>query len=651
MKRDNYLLKAISLSVPILAVSATLTYVAYGPILSFPFLFDDIIHLRWLEGRGLLDVWTDATHMQHYRPLVASLWVLSRDVFGAHHAQPLHLLSLLLHLANGYLVGWLAYQMFSDTFAALVATSLFVAFPFSYQVMPSPGSQSKPLSTFLILLACVLYWQGRMEKSPWRTAGALLCALLAPFAYEAAVTSGGFLILIEILLWRQGTIDRFDPRAGLLVLVGVPFIAAWKLVPSSYDPLSFPGWEALWQSSIYFVQGLTWPLALFAKPLMVWTGMSDGTATGLVAYASFAALALWAWRRGHFFRFAAFGAWYALALVVQWVTLSFRYVIDAPRILYTASVGMALLWADGLAWLFHTDPFFGRVLSTSMLTAFAIWGVRFARVRVDLCDGALGALEDAREYALQADAEQELLFVNVPSWLAPAEEAFALGHEGYTLLPPYYGVGLDDYVYVNTGVQRHIRMGAAPEIRQPWRARIGYHEGKQEDEFSDKIRASDRVWVLGYAPHDLTCVYVGGMEKKAPGAEEMAALFGEHIVLHRATLERTKEALIATLYWETRRPLEGSYTVFVHLYNDAGRLIAQADGFPLGGTFPFAAWRRGDAVRDVRYVNVPRGSDLAEGRLGVGLYHVQTGERLPGVDSESQPLDDQTFSLLIDAIQ
>ncbi len=631
---------------PILALSVALTYMAYGQVLFFPFLFDDIIHLRWLEGRGLLDIWSDASRMQHYRPLVVSLWALSRDIFGAHNAQPLHLLSLFLHIANGCLVGWLAKRILEDSFAALAATALFVSFPFSYQVMPSPGSQSKHLSTFLILLACVLYWRGRPRRSAWRVAAGG-CTLLAPFAYQAAVTGGGFLILIECLLRQQGKTERFNPYTGLFVLLGVPFIIAWGLVPSSSDPLSFPGWEALWQSSIYFLQGLTWPLALFAKPLMGWTGLSDGIATALVTYVAFVALGVWAWRRGHLERFTAFSTWYALALLVQWVTLSFRYVIDGPRILYTASVGMALLWADALMWLFHRDLFFGRVLGTSLLMAFTVWGTCFAGERIDLCRGALGALEEAREYALRARAEEELLFVNMPSWLAPAEEAFALGHEGYTLLPPYYGVGLDDYVYVNEGVHRRIRMGSAPEIRQPWKARIGYHGGKEKGELLDKIRASDRVWILGYAPHDLTCVYVGGMEKETPG-DGIAVLFGERIALHRVALQRSGETLTTTLYWEVRQPLEEPYTIFVHLYDKEGGMVAQADGFSLGGTFSPASWERGNVIRDVRHLDAPREDDLAGWRLGVGFYHLQTGERLPGVDPKGVDLYDRTFFLPID---
>ena len=148
----------------VLAVSLALTWIAYGPVLSFPFLFDDLIHLRWLEGRSILEGWANARGLQHYRPLTFSLWVASGKLFGPHNPWPLHLLSLLLHAGNASLAGWLAYRVVpraeerAAAAGAASAAALFAAFPLSYQAIPSPGSQSKPLSTFLILLACLLYW-------------------------------------------------------------------------------------------------------------------------------------------------------------------------------------------------------------------------------------------------------------------------------------------------------------------------------------------------------------------------------------------------------------------------------------------------------------------------------------------------------------
>jgi len=309
-------------------VSGLLTWIAYGAVLRFPFMFDDLIHLRWLQGRSALGVWGDIKGMQHYRPLVLSIWALSMELFGPHNAWPLHLLTLLLHVGNACLVGWLAYQVSSQKAVAIAACALFATFPFSYQVMPSPGSQSKPLSTLLILVACWLYWKGRRDGRRILLGVSIPVAFLAPFAYEAAVTVGGFMLLTEFLLWRKGLLERMSPYALLLVLLGAPFLVAWALVPSSYSTLSFPGVEALWQSSIYFLQGLTWPAALLAKPLMRFTGLSDGIATAWVAYsATITLLLVSVWRRRTDTLIVAF-TWYGLPVGNPLVSLCDRRAED-----------------------------------------------------------------------------------------------------------------------------------------------------------------------------------------------------------------------------------------------------------------------------------------------------------------------------------
>jgi len=174
-----------------------LTALAYGRVLTFPYLFDDPIHVRWLATHDLGDVWGDIRGLQHYRPLVFTLWTISWRLFGPEHPLPLHGATLLLHAANALLVGALSWRMTQRRGAAVLAVALLATYPFSYQVMPSPGSLGKLLSTFLLLLGATCYWDGRLRSSRWRVGLAMLVTACAPFAYEGAVTGGGLLLLIE----------------------------------------------------------------------------------------------------------------------------------------------------------------------------------------------------------------------------------------------------------------------------------------------------------------------------------------------------------------------------------------------------------------------------------------------------------------------
>jgi hypothetical protein len=631
----------------LVVLSVLLTSIAYGSVLSLPFMFDDLIHLRWLEGRSALAGWTSARELQHYRPLPLSVWATSGSLFGPHNPWPLHLLSLLLHVANASLVGWLAYQLIPHTRAAVSATALFATFPFSYQAIPSPGSQSKPLSTFLILLACLVYWQGRSQRSRTMVATSVLPALLAPFTYEAGVTIGGYLVLMELLLWRRKVVDRPSSWSLLFVLIGPLFVGIWALVPQSSDPVSFPGWEAIWQSSVYFLQALTWPLSLFARPIMQWTGLHDQTATTLVAYPALILLIfLFQWKQ-RLDALLAYVAWYVLSLAVQWVTLPFQYVIDGPRMLYAGSVAVALVWADLLTVLGSDHHrWVSQTVVGVALVAMVVWGLVFITERINLCTIGLSVLSEASAKVTQAVEEEVQLFVNMPSWLAPRRNSFALGHEGYTVLPEYTDTGLDDFVYANTGIKREVWAKSFPDTRRHWRALIGYYApGSSLEELGDYIRRADRVWTLGYREDSLELVEVGSMESEAFTAEGEEtgdpAVFEQAVSLRKIRIDAAGSELKVDLHWRLLQAMKDPYTVFVHVYTEDGRLVAQGDGLPLGGLFPFRLWKPGDMVHDIRYVTLPEDLDPSEYAVGIGLYRSDTGERAPAIDGKGRMLAEE----------
>jgi hypothetical protein len=68
--------------------------------------------------------------------------------------------------------------------------------------------------------------------------------------------------------------------------------------------------------------------------------------------------------------------------------------------------------------------------------------------------------------------------------------------------------------------------------------------------------------------------------------------------------------LRVTLYWQSQKHLTNSYTVFVHLFNSAGQLVAQHDGPPVNGAVPTTDWTAGEVITDqhlVEFANLPAG--------------------------------------------
>jgi len=85
-----------------------------------------------------------------------------------------------------------------------------------------------------------------------------------------------------------------------------------------------------------------------------------------------------------------------------------------------------------------------------------------------------------------------------------------------------------------------------------------------------------------------------------------------------------------TITWYAAEPVPVDYTVFLHLRDEAGQLVAQADGPPLGGWYPTSWWVAGEWVIDAHDFALPADTPPGSYQLVVGLYDPATGERLGG---------------------
>ncbi len=92
------------------------------------------------------------------------------------------------------------------------------------------------------------------------------------------------------------------------------------------------------------------------------------------------------------------------------------------------------------------------------------------------------------------------------------------------------------------------------------------------------------------------------------------------------------------LLWRGDRAMSQSFTVFVHLSDSNGRVVADADSPPLRGLFPTERWTPGETIRDRHTLKVP--ADLAPGDyvIEVGMYRPTDGVRLRIGDSDTLPL-------------
>jgi hypothetical protein len=88
-----------------------------------------------------------------------------------------------------------------------------------------------------------------------------------------------------------------------------------------------------------------------------------------------------------------------------------------------------------------------------------------------------------------------------------------------------------------------------------------------------------------------------------------------------------------TADWTTAAPLDANYTIFAHLVDAAGQIIAQQDQQPLGGRYPTTVWQPGEVVSDTISIAAPAEASGTEICLRLGMYDLRSLERLPRSDA------------------
>jgi hypothetical protein len=636
--------KAIMFVIAVLSLGGTM--LLYREALQLPFFFDDMIHLRWLDWHGLPSVWTTAEGLGYYRPLTMSVWKVDHLLFGGNDPNRLHLLSLLLHVLNSGLVGYLGWNAFQGqgrSVYAVLASLIFLSFPFSYQAVPSTSSLSKPLIAALALGAVLLYWEARRRRSRWLTVLSVLAAFLAPFAYETGVMIPLAILAVEGLGCARREFPRFSwlPILFMLLMWGVALPVIVLMEPETGASLRLPSLPDLWQNGVYFAQGLIFPLAPISTPLERILGIDRYVLLGLVDLLGFSALLFfyrWA-RQMKLFWYAL--SWFVVGILPLWLMLDFRYVITSPRILYLGAVGGVMLWAGipVFLWTRLSGRRWSKVLAVAVVVGVLGFNVAYVRRRMALAEVIATPLWQAADAAKEEGASARLLYLNVPVWIAPKTPTYRVGTEGLTFIPDY--VRVQDFVYVNAGVEPRIVDVTFDPAKREWAAYLGYMSEKVDwAGLAQEIRRADGVYLTTYSPDELRFVEAGALERTDAlrNSDAVAARFGEQILLLDHEVETLSDELVLKLWWYCQQTSQEDMTVFAHVYDEAGQLIAQADGYPILGLFPARRWEVGDLVRDVRYITLPEDMAGTSYTVAVGWYHVGTGERLPAFDQRGEPV-------------
>jgi hypothetical protein len=107
--------------------------------------------------------------------------------------------------------------------------------------------------------------------------------------------------------------------------------------------------------------------------------------------------------------------------------------------------------------------------------------------------------------------------------------------------------------------------------------------------------------------------------------------FAQQINLIGADLDVTADQLDLNLYWQALTQPLHAYTVFVHVLDGQGNLIAQQDNMPVHDQLLTSCWLPGEQVMDPYSLALPANGPQPAA-VEIGLYRLDTGERLARVD-------------------
>ena len=110
------------------------------------------------------------------------------------------------------------------------------------------------------------------------------------------------------------------------------------------------------------------------------------------------------------------------------------------------------------------------------------------------------------------------------------------------------------------------------------------------------------------------------------------AQFGDRIALIGGDFEegilRPGQTLTYTLHWQAIDSIDQDYTVFNHVLDAEGNIRTQQDGMPQQGQYATTLWDRGEIVLDTHTILLPSDLEPGEYTLRIGLYELETGQRL-----------------------
>ncbi len=575
--------------------------VTYFPALNTGLYLDDWHFLETVGRKTLpefLEIFFDPrVQVLWYRPLQGVLGrveyaLLSSNFFGYH------LFQVFLHLANCFLLFAIVRRLTQEWRLALLSAIVYAGLPV-YSLAVIWISVVDPLVELFYLSSIwiwLVYLQGGPQLSRVLAYGAFVLLLLTK---ETGVTLPFVLILIDrLLIRRTAEVKELVLEYSPFVIIMLPYLLVeWSIQTRGWYSSSVgygPGLQVIQNLVQYFgilafpwTTDALWNYVFLAVAilLLIWFTVSSRTAvlTVLVLF----------------------------ALVTILPVAGFGRTAFHPRYLYLPSIAMAVALALLCEWGL-SKPARQKWRSTvaSILAAFALFV------------GGLGVSDASTTFA-ELSRQERVPFRDI----SQRHPTFPADSYLYFIIPHSLLSGnLSGKFFLRYGRDVNVE---TTNTEQP--ARLRDHNMSYVYYFDETGRTIE-VSVEKNAPTQISL--------------PLPVQFSETIRLEGYEVVNTRvkrgEALVVLLYWRASEKVYRDYTVFAHLVDSRGEVVAGYDSQPKQGTAPTSGWLPNQLFVDS--VIMPVTSDVPAGtgyRLELGLYYLPTMQRAEIVDTADTVITDR----------
>lgn len=581
----------------VMLASAVFTYF---PSLSAGLYRDDWQYLERMGRKSLFDylssVWDPRAQAAWYRPAQGTFGLIEYTLFHSNFVG-YHVVQVALHLINGFLLFAIIQRVSRNWRLGILSAIVYAELP-AYSLSVIWFTVADPFSG-MFYLAAVLFWiiylQNGSRFAPLPTYVAFILLLLSK---ETGITLPVVLVLVDLWLLRaKFDLKEFARRYIPFGIVLLPYLfVQWSIQAR--------GWYTHGTGYGLGPHVITNLIRYFGILAFPW---AEDTLLNRIALVIALLLLIWVTisKRTWLLVFLGLFALFNIAPVIGFTANYFQ-----TRFLYlpavATAVAFALLFERGLTW-FARRKWYGGFAS------IVLGGLVVA--------SGLGVGEASASFA-EMSRKERVVFRDI-----------SLRHPTF---PPdtflYFIVPHGFYMEYVSGMF-FLRYGSGVNMRIS-------NEGRPAG-----LRDHNQSYVYYF---DNTGRPIEAAVDKNARTQTSLALpisFVEPLRLEGYEVTRTQvkrgESLVLLLYWRAQHRIAKDYTLFAHLVDQHGEIVAGYDSQPKQASFPTSLWQPNEFVVDSIIMPIPSDAPIDTNyRLELGLYALATMERLGIPDSTGRAITD-----------